>query len=975
MKAEGRAPRRSRRGVIIAIVIAIVLLAAGSARFYTDFLWFQEVGLSSVLWKSLRTQFGVGFVVGLITAGIVFANLTIAARLAPPYRSDRFEVVGQPNPVDRYRELLAPYLVWLRVAVSVVAGLMGGLAASSAWQTFLLWANRSSFGETDPQFGKDVGFYVFELPFLNTALGWLWFALIAGLLVSLVAHYFHGSIRPEARLSGVAPGALAHVSVLLGLLALAKAVQYWLGRYQLNFSSRGVVTGASYTDVNAQLPALTLLTIISIISAVLFLVNIRFRSLRLPLAAVGIWILTSVLAGGVWPLVIQNFSVKPQELQREQPFIERNLAATRSGFGLSEIESQPFAASTALDGEDVEANANLLSNVRLWDPHVLRQALSQLQAIRTYYHFEDVDVDRYPVDGQLRQVLVSAREIVPNDLEGQSRTWANLHLQYTHGYGVTASLANDANPQGQPRFLISDVPGTVTPGAESLEPSEARIYYGESFTPGDYAIVQSQQEEIDYPTDDGVVRSRYEGSGGVEISNIFRKLAFAVREGDPNLLLSSLITGESRMMIYRNVRDRVLRAAPFLSLDNDPYVAVVDGRIVWIIDAYTSTPWYPYSQRYDMDDLVGDAKGSLGDRGRVNYVRNSVKVVVDAYEGTMEFYVVDPDDPLIQTWQSAFPELFATEEPTTELEEHFRYPEDLFAVQSDVYRLYHMTDAANFYAKEDAWSLPQNPLADSEFRLEESEPSVLPPSYLLIQLPGETEEQFLLTRPFTPRNRSNMISFFTADSGPGEAYGTLRVLQFPRQRVILGPTQVDNLINQDTTISPELTLLSQVGGGSRVIFGSLVTLPIEDSILYVQPLFVTAENLGIPELKRVIVVFADRAVMAVTFEEALTEIFGLEPPDEGEGEEPGDGGEDGGPQAGGELARIVAEAARVYEQAQEALQDGDFETYGRLIERLGELLDRAQRLQASGGGGGGGTGGGIPTTSPSPIVLSPSPTG
>ncbi|HEY7874393.1 MAG TPA: UPF0182 family protein [Actinomycetota bacterium] len=965
MRPERR-PRRTRRGIIIGAIIGIVLVLAASSRFYTDLLWFQEVGFSSVLWTSLRTQFGVGLIVGLVTAGIVFANLAIAARLAPPYRGDRFEVVGQPDPVDRYREMLGPYLIWVRVAVAAVVGLMGGLAASSAWQTFLLWANRSSFAGEDPQFGKNIGFYVFELPFFNTALGWLWFALIAALVISVVAHYFHGSIRPEARLAGVAPGAMVHVSVLLGLLALAKAVQYWLGRYQLNFSGRGVVTGASYTDVNAQLPALTLLTIISIISAGLFLVNIRFRSLRLPLAAVGIWILTSVLAGGVWPLVIQNFSVRPQELQREEPFIERNIAATREAFGLADVESAPFAASTSLDSDDVETNAALLSNVRLWDPHVLRQALSQLQAIRTYYKFEDVDVDRYDVEGQLRQVLLSAREIVPGDLEGQSKTWANLHLQYTHGYGVTASLANEANPQGQPKFLVSDVPGTVTPGAEELLPDEARIYYGESFTPDDYAIVDSEQEEIDYATDEDVVRSRYEGSGGVEINSIFRRFAFAIREGDPNLLLSSLITSDSRMMIYRNVRDRVLRAAPFLSLDNDPYVAVVDGRVVWIVDAYTSTSWYPYAQRYEMDNLVGDEKGALD--GRVNYVRNSVKVVVDAYEGTMRFYVVDPTDPLIQTWQKAFPALFTSEEPSPDLAAHFRYPEDLFSVQSDVYRLYHMTDPANFYAKEDAWALPDNPLFNSEFALEETEPATLPPAYLLIRLPGSTEDDFVLTRPFTPRNRSNMISFFTADSGPGETYGQLRVLQFPRQRVILGPTQVDNLINQDTTISPELTLLSQSGAGSRVIFGSLVTLPIEDSILYVQPLFVTAENLGIPELKRVIVVFADRAVMATTFEEALAGIFGTGAPDGGDGH-PGDG--NGRPSGGGELADVIAEAARVYAQAQEALQDGDFQTYGRLIERLGELLERAERLQESGRGGSGIPP--VPSVSVSPSAI-PSPT-
>jgi uncharacterized membrane protein (UPF0182 family) len=955
--------------VIVVSVIALLLVLAGSSRFYTDVLWFNEVGFSTVLWKSLRTQFAVGLIVGLVTAAIVWVNLAVAARVAPAHRGARFEVVGQPDPVDRYRDLLGPYLLWVRIAVAAVVGILAGISASASWQTFLLWANRSDFPGVDPQFHKNIGFFVFDLPFYTTVVGWLWFALIAALILTLAAHYFHGSIRPEARLSGVAPGALAHVSVLLGVLALAKSLQYWFGRYRLDFSPRGVVTGASYTDVHAQLPALNLLVLISIISAVLFLVNIRVRKLSLPLAAVGIWILTSVLAGGVWPLVVQNFSVKPQEQQREAPYIARNLEATREGFDLSDVQGQSFAASNTLTSKEVDANQVLLSNVRLWDPDVLRQALSQLQAIRTYYAFEDVDVDRYQVDGQLRQVLLSAREIVPEDLEGKSKTWANLHLQYTHGYGITASLGNEANTQGQPNFLVSDVPGTVEPGAESLAPDESRIYYGESFAAGDYAIVDSGQEEIDYPTEDGVARSRYAGEGGVPISNIFQKLAFAIREGDPNLVLSSLITNDSRMMIYRNVRDRVRRAAPFLSLDSDPYVAIVDGRVQWIIDAYTTTPWYPYAQRYDMSNFVpGSETGRL--QGSVNYVRNSVKVVVDAYDGTMKLFVVDDEDPLIQTWQKAFPELFTTEEPSADLQAHFRYPEDLFSVQSEVYRLYHMTDPANFYAKEDAWSIPENPLADSEFKIPDTTvPPQLPAAYLLIQLPDATQDQFLLTRPFTPRGRPNMISFFTADSGPGSSYGDLRVLQFPRQRVILGPVQVNNLINQDTTISPELTLLSKEGAGSRVIFGSLVTLPIEQSILYVQPLFVAAESGGIPELKRVIVVFGDRAVMTETFDEALAQIFGVEEPG---GDTGGNGNGNGKPQQGeSELAALIRQAGHVYDQAQQALQDGDFETYGRLIERLGRLLRQAEALE-------GDSGGGRPSPSASPaasVEPSPSPTG
>ena len=933
--------RGRRRGIVIAVVVAVIFLAASSARFYTDVLWFGEVGLSSVLWKSIGTQFAVGITVGLAVALLVWGNLVLAARLAPAYRIPRFEVVGRVDPLDRYRETIGPYLRWLRVAVAVALGFLMGAGASGAWQTFLLWANRASFNAADPQFGRDVGFYVFELPFLDRLLSWAWVALILSLIVTLVAHYFHGSIRPEAGLAGVQSAALAHISVILGLLALVKAGQYWLGQYELNFSPRGVVTGASYTDVHAQLPALRLLVIISIISAVLFLVNIRVRTLRLPLAAVGIWILFAVAAGGVWPWAVQNFSVRPQEPQREGPFIQRNLTATRAAFGLDDdkVQTIPFAASEDLTAEDIAANQTLLQNVRLWDPALLQQALHQLQALRTYYEFQDVDIDRYEIAGETRQVLLSPRELSTGDLESKSQTWSNLHLQFTHGYGIVASLANAATPAGTPDFIVKNVPGTVTPGAESLDAQEKKIYFGEAFDSGEYSVVNSEQEEIDYPTSTGVQRSRYAGEGGIPVGGFLRRLAFALREGDPNLVLSGLITGNSKILIYKNVRDRVLRAAPFLSLDNDPYMAVVDGRLVWIIDAYTSTPYYPYSQRFEMSGLVDTfTPGAL--HGTTNYVRNSVKIVVDAYDGTMQFHIVDPNDPLIEAWSKAFPALFTDAPPSDGLRAHFRYPEDLFKVQSEVYRTYHMKDPTIFYAKEDAWGIPANPVLTATDLATSGD---LPPTYLLTQLPGDSDEQFLLTRPFTPRNRPNMISFMTATSDP-ENYGELRILQFPRQQVVLGPIQVDNLINQDVEISRNLTLLSR--GGSRVDFGRLVILPIEDSILYVQPLFVTAENVGNPELKRVIVVHANETIMGTTFEEALAELFGAQQPvAPQEPQEPGAPGDQ--PRAGGanaQLQRLLAQAGRVYDQAQRALADGDFETYGRLIERLGALLERAEGL-------------------------------
>jgi uncharacterized membrane protein (UPF0182 family) len=934
-----RARRPGARGILIGILVALLLLALGLTRFYTDVLWFDEVGFQSVLWKSLTTQAIVGLLVGVAFAAILWLNLALASRIAPAYQIPQLEVIGRVDPMERYRDVLGPYLSLLRAAVSIVVGILAGIAVSSSWQSFLLWANRESFGVKDPQFGMDIGFYVFELPLLDSVLSWLWTALLLALIGSLATHYLLGAIRPESGLRGVASGALVHISVLLGLLAMVKAGQYWLGTYHLNFSSRGVVTGASYTDVNAHLPALRLLAIISLISAGLFLVNIRYRRVSLPAAAVGIWILTAFLAGGVWPWAVQRFVVEPQEFRREREFIRRNMAATRDAFGLDDVDEARFAARNELSREQIAASDTLLQNVRLWDPSVLQQAYEQLQTIRLYYRFADVDIDRYEVDGEMRQVLVSAREMSLQDLSESSRTWSNLHLQYTHGYGVVASLANESTPAGQPRFLVKDLPGTIEPGAEALAvggTGAGALYYGEGFEPFDYSVVNTNQAEIDYATETGVKRSSYQGEGGIELIGPLRRLAFAIRERDPNLVLSSLIRGDSRILIYRNVRERVRRVAPFLSLDHDPYVAVVDGRMQWILDAYTSTPFYPYSQRYDAETVVTSLEqGSLS--GPVNYVRNSVKVVVDAYDGTMRFYVIDDEDPLIRTWMNAFPDLFTDEEPSVGLQSHFRYPEDIFKLQSEVYLAYHITEAQDFYSRDDQWAVA-NSLRSATTVLGEAQETPVPPTYLLAQLPGATEQEFVLTRPFTPQRRPNMTAFMAAKSDPG-SYGELLVLRFPLDKTILGPSQVDNLINQDVEISRTLTLLNQEG--SEVEYGSLVTLPIEDSILYVQPLFVRAQDAGIPELKKVVTVFGEDVALGDTFDEALAQTFDVdvEPP-----APPGPGGGEGG-QPQGRLAALLAEANRLYTRAQAALADGDFETYGRLIERLGAVLEEAQGLR------------------------------
>jgi uncharacterized protein len=945
--------RRSRRGrgpLIFAGLVVLAVLLFSSTGFYTDVLWFREVGIASVLWTSISAQLATGVAVGLLVGAVVYVNLLIAGRMSSAYTFFRIEDADRRDPLDRYRMMLSPYLKWLRLGVGIAIGLLAGFGASSSWQTFALYLNRVPFGREDPQFGRDIGFYVFELPFFNLILDWAWFAIVAALVVSLIAHYFHGSIQPEAGLSGISSGVMGHLSVLLGLLALVKAVQYYLGTFGLNFSERGVVTGASYTDVNAQLPALRLLAIISIISAILFIANIRFRRLALPIAAVGIWVLFTLLAGAIWPAFVQRFSVEPQEASRERPYIERNIEATRDGYGL-DVESRPFAGTDDLDAEAIEENETLLSNVRVWDPVELQRVYNQLQAITPFYTFPDVDIDRYEVDGETRQILLSGRELSVEDLTADA-SWQNQHLIYTHGYGLAASLANESTTAGQPSLLVRDLPGSVTRDAPDFELDQSGIYYGETYEDAEYSIVNTEQDEIDYQGEgeEATVRSNYEGEGGIPMGGFLRKLAFAVRERDFNIILSDDIRSDSRIMLYKDVRDRVRRAAPFLALDNDPYIVAAEGRLKWILDGYTTTNFYPYSQRSDLGAMVPSAlPGGL--QGEANYIRNSVKIVVDAYDGTMDFYIVDEDDPLIEAWHKTFPDLFADEEPSDEIREHFRYPEDLLLTQSELYLRYHVSDPQTFYSGNDEWSIAETS-STSE--------TPVTPTYLLISLPGETGEEFVLTRPFTPRGRNNMNAILVARSDP-ENYGELLTLDFPSNSAIEGPAQINNLINQNEEISQQITLLSD--RGSEIIFGSLVNLPINDSILYVQPLFIEAAGSatettstaggggGIPELQSVILVYGEQVVQGESFDEALAELFDLDapvtPPEEGEptDEEP----PEVDPTAPEDLRAVVEEAGRVYAEAQQALSDGDFEAYGRLIEELGALLEQAEALSGDSG--------------------------
>jgi uncharacterized membrane protein (UPF0182 family) len=918
---------------VVGAIVFLSILLSGLSGFYIDLLWFREVRFPSVFWSIFWSRVFLGLVFGFLFFLLLTANLFIARGLTPRYRP----FSPEQEMIERYRVALDPYLRFLIPAFAAFIAILVGIAASAQWETFVLWRAAGTDGNfgtefLDPQFRRDPSFYIFILPFQQFVQGWLFSALVGVTLITAGAHYATGGIRLQAVGEKVTPQVKAHLSVLLGLIVLVKAWGYWLGRFDLLVSPRGVVTGASYTDVAAQLPALTLLVFIAIACALLFLVNIRFRGWALPVIGIGLLALTSIVAGAIVPAVVQRFSVDPQEFQREEEYIERNITATRQAHGLDRIEVSNTTVAGEVTADDVSANQPTIDNVRLWDPAILQVTYETLQRIQPYYEFEDVDVDRYEIDGERRVVMISAREVSQDGIPGGGSTWQNRHLFYTHGYGAVASPVNVVTPEGQPVFELADIPPPADAGIE-LDPDKgAQVYYGElSDVP--YVVVGTEMNELNYPASGGqdVVETTYSGEGGIPLGGYFRRLVFAYRYRDVNLLISGLINSESKILINRDVVERVRKAAPFLTYDRDPYAAIVDGRLVFILDAYTTTELYPYSERVDL------AEATNGDlTGRVNYMRNSVKAVVDAYDGTVRFYVVDPEDPLIRVWRAAFPDLFTTEAPPESLREHFRYPENLLQVQALQFANYHVTAPRTFYSKENFWAIPNDPTTGAT-------PEKLRPYYVMTRLPGETEEEFVLFIPFTPFDRPNMIAYVAARSDP-EGYGELRSFEFPSGDPPDGPQQVFARINQDPEFARERTLLGQQG--SRVQFGNLFIVPIEDAFLYVQPVFVISDQENaIPELKRVLVVNGGTVAVGITFDEALAASLGEAPPPD----------EDGEPLPPGDVAELIAEALEHFEAAENLLRQGDLAGYQREIEAAQALIQQANELA-----------GGSPQPSPSP---------
>ncbi|WP_131745544.1 UPF0182 family protein [Frankia sp. Cppng1_Ct_nod] len=921
---------------LVAVIVLIVLLGVFT-RIYTDLLFFRSVGFGKVFNTVLSTRILLFVIFGAVMAVAVGANLMLAYKLRPPVRPLSLE---QQN-LERYRVAIEPYMVLILLAVSALFGIVAGVSASGRWRTWLLWLNGVSFGQRDAQFNRDISYYAFTYPFQRFLLGFLLTTVVLSLLVSLVTHYLFGGIRLQTQGERVVPAAKVHISVLLGLLALLKAWAYYLDRFGLVFSSRGVVNGASYTDTHAVLPAKLILLFISLLCAALFIYNIFQRGWTLPLLSTGILVLSALVVGGIYPAIIQQFQVRPNEASREAPYISRNIAATRTAYAIDGIRPQGYDAVNTPDTTKLGADAATLSNTRVLDPNRLSQTYDQLQQIRGYYGFpQSLDIDRYTVagaDGQsaTHDYVVSVRELDQNGLTEQQRNWINQHLTYTHGKGFVAAPANTVDTSGRPIFSEGNLPPTGPLGVK-----ESRIYFGE-MSP-DYSIVGTRQAEIDGPgaTPDSQVTTSYDGQGGVSIGSTFRRALFALRFQEKNILLSGDITDRSRILYVRNPRDRVSKVAPWLTLDGDPYPAVVDGRVVWILDGYTTSDGYPYSERKTLGSVTADAvtnrasNRSAQASNEVNYIRNSVKVTVDAYGGNVTLYAWDESDPVLKTWMKAFPgTVKAKKDIPASLLAHFRYPEDFFKVQRDLLASYHVLDPRDFYSQEDFWAVSPSP---------DNQNQPQPPFYVYSQLIDHQQPTFNLTSPLLAKGSSKLAAYMAVSSDPAN-YGEFQVLRLPKGVTINGPVQVQNLIESKGEISQELTLLR--GQGSQTIQGNLLTLPVAGGLLYIEPYYVQArENAVYPTLQRVAAVFGDRIGFAPTLNGALEQVFGA------------GGGSSGGGTTGGtappgstnnpQIQQAIADADRAFAAGQDALKKDppDFTAYGAAQKDLAAALNRLADL-------------------------------
>jgi uncharacterized membrane protein (UPF0182 family) len=845
-----------RFGVSIAVIVLLFALGR-SASVVVDWAWFSSIGYVGVFWTAFVTKAVLFAVVFAVSTLLLWANAVLAHRLAArPGLS--LPAVFDPG-IATFQTLPGPLaalqpspMAWRLIigALALVLGFLIAMGETGRWDLVLRFLYQAPYGEIDPLFSKDIGFYLFSLPILVALKNWLlWTLLLASLMAGSI-YFLHDdiSLDPRWRFS---PAAIAHGSALIGLFFAIKAGSYVLDRYLMLYDDDGVVVGAGYTDVHVELPALWLLFVLSVIAAIISWANVRLRTTRLVIAAPALVFGGSFLFAEAIPGLFQRFYVKPNELQLEKPYIQRNIALTRQAYNLGQIAVKPFPAEQNLTFQSLKNDSGTVNNIRLWDWRPLMDTYAQLQEIRTYYRFLDVDVDRYHLGQSYQQVMLSARELDPSLLSGAAQTWVNLRLLFTHGNGVVMSPVTQKTAEGLPIFYLNDIPPIAAGGPAITEP---RIYFGQGSA--GYVIVKGGTPEFDYPKGSDNAYAYYDGRDGIPIGGAAGRSLFAWYFGDINILLSGYLTSESRIMLHRNIKDRVETIAPFLELDRDPYMAISGGRLYWIQDAYTTSEWFPYAKPEP-------------DGGNINYIRNSVKIIIDAYNGTVHFYVADAADPIIATYRRIFPALFKPfDSMPPDLQKHIRYPEDLFTIQALVYRAYHMEAPEVFYNREDLWQFPREPVAPDGPN--DGGATRMAPYYIMMRLPGEAETEFFLMLPMAPSQRENMIAWLAARCDLPE-YGKLIVYEFPKEKLVYGPFQIEARINQNTEISQQISLWNQMG--SRVIRGILLVVPIENSILYISPLYLRAQSGQLPELKRVIAAYGDRVVMEETLPAALAALF------------------------------------------------------------------------------------------------------
>ena len=896
------------RLVVLLVVLLLFMVIPSAVELLTEWFWFGEVDYTGIFVRTLTAKAGVGGVVFLVAMAALVFNFRLGLRrVTKPYLL--FPGGGDIQPV-----VLTPHqLRLLGTGLAALLALFLGIFASNQWMTWLQFQHAVPFGQPDPLFGRDVGFYVFTLPFLDLARNLALAVVVLSLIGSTAAYVVSGTLALDpGRGLVVGVAARRHLGLIVAGLFLLLAWGAYLDVPRMLTTPAGIIHGASFVDVNLRVWVFRGLLGVALLGAVLSAAT-AFTPRNLPIiAAVGLYVLVTV-GGNLAVFGLQRLVVTPDEQEREAPYIVHNIAATRQAFRLGQLEARELSGDATLIRADIENNRDTINNVRLWDHEPLLDTFGQLQEIRTYYDFVSVDNDRYVIDGEYRQIMLSSRELNSNSLP--NRSWVNERLQYTHGFGIAMGPVNQVTEEGLPVLFIQDLPPITSVDLAVTQPS---IYFGE--LSNEYVIVGTNADEFHYPEGDDNVPTRYDGAGGVTISSLLRRLLFAVRFRAYEILVSSQLNADSRILYHRNIVDRVTTIAPFLRYDDDPYLVLTDGRLVWMLDAYTITDRYPYATRAT---------------NGINYIRNAVKIVIDAYNGTTTFYLADAEDPIGRTLQVIFPDMLRPlDEMTADLRRHIRYPEGLFSLQALIYSTYHMTNPAVFYNKEDQWDVP---IVDGE---------QMQPYYTIMRLPGAERAEFIQMLPFTPRGKNNLAAWMVARSD-GDQYGKMLVFQFPKQKVIFGPNQIVARINQDQDISPQLTLWNQQG--SEVIQGTLLVIPIEEALLYIRPLYLRALGGRIPELKRVIVAYQNQIVMEDTLDAALARLFGSElgpapgalaagtvladldvaqPADTATATAPAD------------AAPLVARASAYYRRALQAQREGNWALYGEEIERLGEMLAR-----------------------------------